>query len=103
AELAMTAEKGFLCVLSGLCGDRYANFATPAMQGSADSRKITSYRDMMPVLELITSSGLGSLLGMRHALEPGHFSAVSTLVSRERSGCTAAAVGGCWGMGHLLP
>ncbi len=24
----------------------------------------------MPVLELLTSSGLGSLLGMRHALEP---------------------------------
>ena len=98
----MIAEKGFLCVLSGLCGDRYANFATPAMQGSADSRKITSYRDMMPVLELITSSGLGSLLGMRHALEPDHLAAVSTMVARERSGCTAALVGACWGIGHSL-
>ena len=34
----------------------------------------------MPVLELITSSGLGSLLGMRHALEPDHLAAVSALV-----------------------
>ena len=40
----------------------------------------------MPVLEFITSSGLGSLLGMRHALEPDHLAAVSTLVTGERSG-----------------
>jgi hypothetical protein len=26
----------------------------------------------MLLLELVTSSGLGSLLGMRHALEPDH-------------------------------
>ena len=39
----------------------------------------------MPILELLTSSGLGSLLGMRHALEPDHLAAVSTLVSRDPS------------------
>jgi hypothetical protein len=57
---------------------------------------------MMPVVELITSSGLGSLLGMRHALEPDHLAAVSTLVSRERGGYKAAYVGACWGIGHTL-
>src|SRR5579862_3914623 len=56
----------------------------------------------MPVLELMTSSGLGSLLGMRHALEPDHLAAVSTLVSRERSGVKAALLGVCWGLGHTL-
>jgi hypothetical protein len=56
----------------------------------------------MPVLELMTSSGLGSLLGMRHALEPDHLAAVSTLVSRERSGIKAALLGVCWGLGHTL-
>ena len=56
----------------------------------------------MPVLELITSSGLGSLLGMRHALEPDHLAAVSTLVTRERGGYKAALVGACWGLGHTL-
>src|ERR1700730_5279368 len=56
----------------------------------------------MPVLELMTSSGLGSLLGMRHALEPDHLAAVSTLVSRERSGIRAALLGVCWGLGHTL-
>ncbi len=54
----------------------------------------------MPLLELVTSSGLGSLLGMRHALEPDHLAAVSTLVTRERGGYKAALLGACWGIGH---
>jgi hypothetical protein len=56
----------------------------------------------MPVLELVTSSGLGSLLGMRHALEPDHLAAVSTLVTRERGGYKAALLGACWGIGHTF-
>src|SRR5262249_26957410 len=55
-----------------------------------------------PFLDLVTSSGLGSLLGMRHALEPDHLAAVSTLVSEERSGYKAALLGVCWGLGHTL-
>ncbi len=54
----------------------------------------------MPVLELITSSGFASLLGMRHALEPDHIAAVSTLVNREANGYRAALLGACWGIGH---
>lgn len=54
----------------------------------------------MPVLELLSSSGFGSLLGMRHALEPDHLAAVSTLVSRERSSLKGAFLGVCWGLGH---
>jgi hypothetical protein len=56
----------------------------------------------MPVLELITSSGLGSLLGMRHALEPDHIAAVSTLVTGERNSYKAALLGACWGLGHTF-
>jgi high-affinity nickel-transport protein len=56
----------------------------------------------MPFLELVTSSGLGSLLGMRHALEPDHLAAVSTLVSHERSSYKAALLGACWGFGHTF-
>jgi len=56
----------------------------------------------MPVLELVTSSGLGSLLGMRHALEPDHLAAVSTLVTDERNSYKAALLGMCWGLGHTL-
>jgi hypothetical protein len=39
---------------------------------------------------------------MRHALEPDHLAAVSTLISRERSGTKAALLGVCWGLGHTL-
>ena len=56
----------------------------------------------MTVLELVTSSGLGSLLGMRHAFEPDHLAAVSTLVTRERGGYKAALLGAWWGLGHTL-
>jgi len=57
---------------------------------------------LMPLLDVVTSSGLGSLLGVRHALEPDHLAAVSTLVAQERSGYKAAWLGACWGAGHTL-
>lgn len=56
----------------------------------------------MPLLEIVTSSGFGSLLGMRHAFEPDHLAAVSTLVSREQSSAKAAMLGAWWGIGHTL-
>lgn len=37
---------------------------------------------------------------MRHALEPDHLAAVSTLVTNERGGYRAAWLGACWGLGH---
>src|SRR5436190_23552288 len=57
---------------------------------------------IVPVIELAISSGLGSLLGMRHALEPDHLAAVSTLVTSERSSVRAAWLGACWGIGHTI-
>ena len=54
------------------------------------------------LLDLITSSGLGSLLGMRHALEPDHLTAVSTLVSEGHDTRRAALMGVCWGVGHTV-
>jgi hypothetical protein len=39
---------------------------------------------------------------MRHALEPDHLAAVTTLVSRERSSLRAALLGAWWGIGHTL-
>ena len=54
----------------------------------------------MAMLETLVSSGMGSLLGMRHAMEPDHLAAVTTLVSRERSSAKAVWLGLCWGLGH---
>lgn len=42
------------------------------------------------------------LLGMRHALDPDHVVAVSTLVAEERRLWPAARLGLIWGLGHLL-
>ena len=56
----------------------------------------------MPAFEILSGSALGSLLGMRHALEPDHLAAVSTLVTHERNIRKAALLGVCWGLGHKL-
>src|SRR5271156_7245309 len=45
---------------------------------------------------------LGFFLGMRHATDPDHVIAVSTIVSRERSIAKAGLVGALWGLGHTL-
>jgi nitrile hydratase accessory protein len=53
-------------------------------------------------LGFAASAGLGTLLGMRHALEPDHLAAVSTLMTGERSSAKAAWLGAWWGLGHTL-
>jgi high-affinity nickel-transport protein len=42
------------------------------------------------------------MLGMRHATDPDHIVAVTTIVSRERSVGKAAAIGAVWGLGHTI-
>jgi high-affinity nickel-transport protein len=42
------------------------------------------------------------LLGMRHATDPDHVVAVTTIVSRERSAWRAAGIGALWGLGHTV-
>lgn len=42
------------------------------------------------------------LLGMRHATDPDHVIAVTTIVSSERSLSRAARIGALWGLGHTL-
>lgn len=54
------------------------------------------------MLELITGCLFGGLLGIRHALEPDHIAAVSTLLTVERSPRKVAALGAWWGLGHSL-
>src|SRR5438045_175030 len=49
-----------------------------------------------------TGSTLGVALGMRHALEPDHLAAVSTLVAEESRSIRAVFLGVCWGVGHTL-
>src|SRR4029079_14851416 len=43
---------------------------------------------------------LGFLLGMRHATDPDHVVAVTTIVAQQRSLARAARTGVLWGIGH---
>lgn len=43
---------------------------------------------------------VGALLGLRHAFEPDHLAAVSTLATRPGSPWSAARLGLAWGVGH---
>jgi ABC-type nickel/cobalt efflux system permease component RcnA len=54
------------------------------------------------VLTLLSVVLLGFFLGMRHATDPDHVVAISTIVSRERSVAAAALIGVVWGIGHTL-
>src|SRR5439155_276978 len=47
-------------------------------------------------------STLGAVLGIRHALEPDHLAAVSTLVADQRRPAGGVILGLCWGLGHTL-
>src|ERR1700745_3041380 len=46
--------------------------------------------------------GIGFFLGMRHATDPDHVVAVSTIVSRESSIPRAGWMGVLWGVGHTI-
>ncbi len=45
---------------------------------------------------------IGFFLGMRHAADPDHVIAVSTIVSREHSIAKAGLIGVLWGCGHTV-
>lgn len=54
------------------------------------------------VTSLLAILALGFMLGMRHATDPDHVVAVTTIVSGHRSVRSAALVGAAWGLGHTL-
>jgi ABC-type nickel/cobalt efflux system permease component RcnA len=45
---------------------------------------------------------IGFFLGMRHATDPDHVIAVTTIVSHQRSTRRAALIGVFWGLGHTV-
>lgn len=54
---------------------------------------------MMTLLSIIA---LGFFLGMRHATDPDHVIAISTIVSRQPNLARSAGIGLFWGIGHTL-
>jgi high-affinity nickel permease len=48
----------------------------------------------------VTALALGFVYGLRHALDPDHMVAVSTIVSEHKSLLRSSIVGTFWGLGH---
>jgi hypothetical protein len=54
---------------------------------------------------MITAASIlffGFLFGVRHATDPDHVVAVTTIVSREKTIGKSAGIGAMWGLGHTL-
>ena len=106
-ELLQTRAPDSRWLLVGLAGTLAMYWVLQhAGTGSGTEHSIATAANANPdaalPLGFAASAGLGALLGMRHALEPDHLAAVSTLMTGERSSAKAAWLGACWGLGHTL-
>ncbi|MGB7603409.1 MAG: high-affinity nickel-transport family protein [Candidatus Sulfotelmatobacter sp.] len=54
------------------------------------------------MISFLSIIAVGFFLGMRHATDPDHVIAVTTIVSRQRNLLKAALTGIFWGVGHTL-
>jgi ABC-type nickel/cobalt efflux system permease component RcnA len=54
------------------------------------------------MINLLSIVALGFFLGMRHATDPDHVIAVTTIVARYKKVSHAALIGAFWGLGHTL-
>jgi high-affinity nickel-transport protein len=54
------------------------------------------------MIAVISLTLLGFFLGMRHATDPDHVIAVSTIVTRQPTIRAALLIGSLWGVGHTL-
>jgi ABC-type nickel/cobalt efflux system permease component RcnA len=54
------------------------------------------------MISFLTIIAVGFFLGMRHATDPDHVIAVTTIVSNQRNRLRSALIGAFWGVGHTL-
>src|SRR5579872_2551136 len=54
------------------------------------------------MINFLSIIALGFFLGMRHATDPDHVIAVTTIVTRERQILKSAWIGAFWGIGHTI-
>jgi high-affinity nickel permease len=54
------------------------------------------------MMNLFSILALGLFLGMRHATDPDHVIAVTTIITRQRRISRAALTGIVWGLGHTI-
>jgi ABC-type nickel/cobalt efflux system permease component RcnA len=54
------------------------------------------------MISFLSILAVGFFLGMRHATDPDHVIAVTTIVSNQRNRMRAALIGAFWGVGHTV-
>jgi high-affinity nickel-transport protein len=54
------------------------------------------------MIGLLSILAVGFFLGMRHATDPDHVIAVTTIVTNQRDKARAALIGAFWGVGHTV-
>jgi high-affinity nickel-transport protein len=54
------------------------------------------------MISFLSILAIGFFLGMRHATDPDHVIAVTTIVSNQRNSLRSALIGAFWGVGHTL-
>ena len=74
----------------------------PASARAGKIETLHSGRLEAMLIGLLSIIALGFFLGMRHATDPDHVIAVTTIVARNRDLKHAAWIGAFWGVGHTL-
>lgn len=54
------------------------------------------------MVSFLSILAVGFFLGMRHATDPDHVIAITTIVSNQRNNLRSALIGAFWGMGHTV-
>jgi hypothetical protein len=54
------------------------------------------------MISFLSILAVGFFLGMRHATDPDHVIAVTTIVSNQRNSLRAVLIGAFWGVGHTV-
>src|ERR1051326_2235605 len=84
-------------VVSSMCLIRYG-LGVKGCSGSGRLRAVPRSLYALPG----PRAGLGLVLGVRHAFEPAHLAAVSTLATRQGRLLDACRLGLAWALGHTL-
>ena len=66
---------------------------------ASGSNRLKWVEDTVGFLSILA---VGFFLGMRHATDPDHVIAVTTIVSNQRNRMRAAMIGAFWGVGHTV-
>src|SRR3989441_5734056 len=77
-----------------------ASTGARSMIRQRESTRLRAAMSPPPPPDLLALAGLGLLLGLRHALEPDHLAAVSTLATRQGRLLDACRLGLAWALGH---